>query len=140
MDRLICTYVHAADHDDDFGWLAFEVITHDFSARSGFWVHWRDVADFAADLSRYPIAPDDPVRARWGFETLQGDDLILGLEIAAANRRGGLVARVEVADHLCPRHRLRTSFATSYAAVAAFAAALSAVVARTADAAVLSGE
>jgi len=139
MSKLICTYEHDGDPDDDFGWLSVEVSTERFSARGGFWVQWQDVVEFAESLKQYPISPANPVRDQWGYEMQEGDDLILSIEIAAENKTGDLVARLEVADSHFPKHRLRTSFVTSYAEVSSFASALSAVMAKTEDEAVLVG-
>ena len=137
MNRLILRYEF--DDTDDFGWLGAEVHTADYSGSGGFWVQWQDVVEFTEKLRQYPILPDSPVKGQWGFEMQEGDDLILSMEVAPANSTGDLGVHVALADHIDREHRLRTSFLTNYAELASFASALSAVMARSADEAVLVG-
>lgn len=96
--------------------------------------------EFAEKLKQYPILPDDPVKEQWGYEMHEGDDLVLSIEVAPLNTTGDLVVRVELADHFDREHRLRTAFVTNYGEVASFAAALSALMAKTAPEAVLTGK
>jgi hypothetical protein len=138
MNRLVLRYQY--DDTDDFGWLGAEVHTANFSGSGGFWVQWQDVVEFAEKLKQYPILPDEPVKEQWGFEMQEGDDLILSMEVVPLNRTGNLGVRVEMADHIDREHRLRTSFVTNYAEVASFASALSAVMAKSAEEAVLVGK
>jgi hypothetical protein len=46
----------------------------------GFWVQWQDVKEFGESLSTYPIEPDAPLKAQWGYEMQEDDDLILSVE------------------------------------------------------------
>ncbi len=141
MSRLAIRYEYDRTPPiEDFGWLSAAVQTERYSGSGGFWVQWQDVVEFADKLRQYPIAPDAPVRAQWGFEMQEGTDLILSIEVAAANKLGDLVVRIEMADHLRPEERLRTSFITGYAEVASFASALSGVMAKSVDEAVLGGK
>lgn len=88
---------------DDFGRLSIDVETDRFSGKGGFWVQWQDVKEFGEALSTFPITPDHPIVAQWGYEMQNGDDLILRLEIAPANTRGDLAVRFEIADEHEPR-------------------------------------
>ncbi len=117
-----------------------QVQTERYSGSGGFWVQWQDVVELADRSKQYPIPPDAPIRAQWGFGMQEANDLILSVEVAAANETGDLVVRVEMADHLFPEERLRTSFITAYAEVASFADALSGVMAKEQDEAALSGK
>jgi hypothetical protein len=141
MSRLILRYEYDRTPPvDDLGWLAAQVQTERYSGSGGFWVQWQDVVEFADLLKQYPLPSDAPIRAQWGFEMQEANDLILSIEVAAANATGDLVVRVEMADHLFPEQRLRTSFTTAYAEVASFADALTGVMAKGQDEAVLSGK
>ena len=94
MSRLIFRY----DFDAAEGWLEVAVTSAKFSGHGGFWVHERDVREFGEKLSTYPIRPETPLSAAWGYEMLEGDDLVVGVEIAPANTRGDLLVRVELAE------------------------------------------
>ena len=138
MSSLTVTYQHSLD--DDFGRLRLALATEDFSGRGGFWVQWQDVEEFAASLGAYPLPVASPPIAQWGFEKLEGDDLIIGLEVKPADTRGTLLVSVEVADDFEPRRRLRANFTTHYPQLEAFQQALMKVMRREAEEAVLTGE
>ena len=99
---------------DDFGRLSVTVETDRFSGGGGFWVQWQDVREFGDALSVFSIAADKPIVAQWGFDMQEGNDLILRLKVAPANRRGDLVVRFEVADDYKPENRVRGYFLTNY--------------------------
>lgn len=141
MDSLTLRYEYDRTPPiDDFGWLAAKVETEAYFGSAGMWVQWQDVAEFAENLKQYPILPQAPVMGKWGFNMLEGDDLILSIEVVPINKAGDLAVRVELADHLVRDHRLRTSFVTAYAELGSFASELSAVMAKSADKAVLRGK
>jgi hypothetical protein len=125
---------------DDFGWLGVQVQTEQYSGTGGFWVQWQDVSELADRLRQYPIPPDAPIQAQWGFDMQKENDLILSIEVAAIEETGDLLIRVEMADHVSPEERLLTSFTTSYAELASFADALKGVMAKSRDEAILSGK
>jgi len=105
---------------DDFGRLTVSAQTAHFSATGGFWVQWQDIAEFGQSLGVFPIPKDAPIVAQWGLDQLEGDDLILRIEIAPANRRGDLAVRFEIADDYEPQERVRASFRTNYPELTAF--------------------
>jgi len=133
------TFRYRFDDADDFGWLDVAVATDKFSGRGGFWVQWQDVREFGEKLVAYPIEPDAPVSAAWGYEMLEGDDLVVGLEIAPANATGDLRVQVELADYTEKSERVRTSFVTNYPDLEQFRKAIASLMDRKADEAILSG-
>lgn len=135
MSQLVLRY----DFDAAGGWLDVSVTTAKFSGQGGFWVHEQDVREFGEKLSTYPIRPEAPLTAAWGYEMLEGDDLVMGVEIVPANPRGDLLVRVELADHMEPTERVRTSFLTNYPELDRFRTAIMSLMERTTDEAVLSG-
>jgi hypothetical protein len=137
MSKLALRY--RFDDTDDFGWLGVEITTAKFSGRGGFWVQWQDVKEFGEKLSAYPIKPDAPLRASWGYEMHEGDDLIVSIQIEPANRTGDLRVRVEVADEDERSDRVRTSFETNYPELEQFRIAVAELMDRKTDEAVLAG-
>ena len=137
MSKLAFRY--RFDDADDFGWLDVAVTTAKFAGRGGFWVQWQDVREFGEKLSTYPIMPDAPLTASWGYEMQEGDDLIVSVEIAPANATGDLRVRVELADYTEQSERIKTSFVTNYPDLEQFRAAIASLMDRKADEAVLSG-
>jgi hypothetical protein len=124
---------------DDFGRLSVDVETECFSGRGGFWVQWQDVKNFGEALGVFPITADRPVTAQWGFDMQEGEDLIVRLEVAPANKRGDLAVRFEVADEHDPSCRTRGWFTTNYPDLDAFRASLARLMNREAEEAVLTG-
>jgi hypothetical protein len=125
---------------DDFGRLSVRVETDHFSGKGGFWVQWQEVREFGEALKDYPIRQDRPVVVQWGFDMQEGDDLILRLEIAPADKRGNLAVRFEIADDYDPRQRVRGSFLTNYPDLAAFQVGIAQLIDRKVDEAILSGQ
>ena len=138
MSILKVSYQHS--NDDDFGRLRLIVETPDFAGSGGFWVQWQDVEEFAETLKTYPLSADAPPAAKWGFNTCEGDDLIIELEVKPIDRRGTLRVSVEIADDFEPKRRLRTIFNTHYPQMEEFHDALVRVMRREAEEAVLTGE
>ena len=137
MSKLALRY--RLDDADDFGWLDVAVTTDRFSGRGGFWVQWQDVREFGEKLSTYPIQPNAPLVAAWGYDKQEGDDLVVSIKIASANATGDLQVRVELADYEEKFERIRTSFLTNYADLEEFRIAIASLMSRNADEAVLSG-
>ena len=136
---LTFRYDFSDDPGDDFGWLTVEVSSRGFAGKGSFWVQWQDVAEFGQSLSNYPIPPDARLKAQWGFEMQEGEDLRLKVEIAPANDTGDLVVETEVADYLTPSKRVRTSFLTNYPELEAFRTSIAKLMSRDAEKATLLG-
>ena len=124
---------------DDFGRLSVDVETDRFSGKGGFWVQWQDVKEFGEALGAFPITTDHPIAAQWGYGMQEGEDLILRLEIAAANRTGDLAVRFEIADENEPNCRTRGWFTTNYPELDAFRASIGRLMQREAEEAILIG-
>lgn len=137
MSKLALRY--RFDDADDFGWLDIAVTTEKFSGRGGFWVQWQDVREFGEKLSTYPIKPDAPLSAAWGYGMQEGHDLVVSVEIAPANATGDLRVRVELADYTEQSERVRASFVTNYPDLEQFGIAIASLMDRKSDEAVLSG-
>ena len=146
MSKLILQYKHDASffdtklRRDDFGRLSITVEIGRFSGRGGFWVQWQDVKKFGEALSTFPIAEGKPIIAQWGYDAQQGDDLILRLEVAAADKQGNLSVQFEVADDQRPRNRMRGYFLTNYPDLEAFRHGIAQMVCAGAEEAVLTGQ
>jgi hypothetical protein len=67
-NSLTLTYTCTGDSNDDFGWLGVAVVGERSSGRGGFWVQWQDVKEFGEKLSAYPIQPEAPIKAEWGYD------------------------------------------------------------------------
>ncbi|RSU46320.1 hypothetical protein [Sphingomonas sp. S-NIH.Pt15_0812] len=145
MDRLTLRYRYDASFfdpkldTDDFGYLSISAEAKGFAGRGGFWVQWQDIKEFAEALSVYPIADQNPVVAQWGYDMQTGDDLMVRMEIASADKRGNLTARFEVADNDDPRNRVRGAFLTTYADVDAFRSSIARMMNNEIEEAVLIG-
>lgn len=119
---LTLAYKFSGDPEEDFGWLDVAVVSEKISGRGGFWVQWQDVKEFGEELSTYPILPEAPLTAEWGYEPWEGDALVVSVVIAPAGRRGDLAVRVWLRDmgEGQPSECLRTSFLTHYPELEAF--------------------
>jgi hypothetical protein len=124
---------------DDFGRLSVDVETDCFSGEGGFWVQWRDVREFGEALSAFPITADNPIAAQWGYDMQEGEDLILRLEIAPANKRGDLAVRFEIADEHEPYCRTRGWFTTTYPNLDTFRSSIARLMDKEVDEAILMG-
>ena len=148
MSKLVLSYRYDASFfktnpnqiRDDFGLLSVAVETDRFSGKGGFWVQWQDVKEFGEALETYPIREDQPIAVQWGYDMQEGDDLILRIEIAPADKRGNLAVGFEIADDYEPRDRVRGSFLTNYPDLAAFRVGIEQLMNREAEEAVLSGQ
>ena len=141
---LTFAYKFSGDPEDDFGWLDVAVASESISGRGGFWVQWQDVKEFGERLSTYPIPPEAPLKAEWGYEPWEGDALVISVEIAPAGGRGDLSVKVWLRDHTEmgegePSECLRTSFITNYPDLEAFRLAIANLMNGKADEAQLLG-
>lgn len=145
MNRLALRYQYDASYfdpgstRDDFGWLYVLASNDRFQGCGGFWVQWQDVREFGEALATFPIGTDAPVVAQWGYNHQQGDDLIIKIEIAPADRRGNLRVGFTIADQHDPQNRVRSSFLTNYPEVDIFRTQIIRLMDRELDEAVLSG-
>lgn len=128
-----------AEKKDDFGRLTISVATDRFSGRGCMWVQWQDVKEFGEALAAFPITEDAPIVGRWGYNDGEGDDLILRVEIASADKRGNIVVRFEVADYVEPAERVKASFLTNYPEIEAFRLEIAKLMDGDIDEAVLTG-
>lgn len=146
MSKLTLRYQYDASFfdptqpTDDFGRLSVDVETARFSGKGGFWVQWQDVKEFGEALSAFPITDGHPITVQWGYDMQEGDDLILRLEIAPANKRGDLVVRFEVADDIEPNNRARGYFITNYPDIEVFRGSVARMMNREAQEAILTGQ
>jgi hypothetical protein len=123
---------------DDFGWLEVKVRTSRICGVGGFWVQWQDLEEWAAKLVAYPL--NGAVEADWGQRPSGGDyQTIVGILLSPAGTTGELEVRVALADRDDLRFRCETAFSTHYPDLERFAAALSKMMKREADEAVLLG-
>ncbi|WP_100259645.1 hypothetical protein [Qipengyuania seohaensis] len=127
--RLSFSYQFSRDPNDDFGWLGVKVIGEKFSGEGGFWVQWQDVKEFGEQLTTYPISPEAPLKAAWGYEPWEGDALVVSVEVAPADKRGNLSVQVWLRDNLemgegVPQNCVRTTFKTNYPELEAFSQAI----------------
>ncbi|MHA6721823.1 hypothetical protein [Sphingomonas sp. RS2018] len=134
------SFFDASAIKDDFGRLSVDVETDRISVRGGFWVQWQDVVELGEDMHAFPITDGAPIRAQWGFDQQEGDDLILLLEITPADRRGNLKVRFEVADDYDPSVRARGYFTTNYRDVEKFRVGIAHLMARETTEAMLVGQ
>lgn len=145
MSRLILKYEYDSSFfdqkltRDDFGRLSVTVETDRFSGHGGFWVQWQNVKEFGEALAAFPIKEDAPIVAQWGYNMQKGDDLILLVEIAPADRRGNLRVRFEIADDSAPSDRVKASFLTNYPEVDAFRSDIARLMSNEIEEAVLTG-
>jgi len=145
MNRLTLKYAYDRSFfdpkltRDDLGYLSISARTDRFSERGGFWVQWQDLREFSEALATFLIATDAPIAAQWGYEMQEGDDLILRIEIAAANKRGDLVASFVIADLHSRSSRVSDSFQTNYPDVEGFRLSIARMMDREVEEAVLEG-
>ena len=116
---LAFRYRFSGDPNDDFGWLDVKVEGDQFSGKGGFWVQWQDVKEFGDRLATYPILPDAPIEASWGYEPWEGDSLFVSVKVAPADKRGDLAVQVWLRDYTengegQPSNCVRTTFKANY--------------------------
>ena len=141
---LTFSYSYSSDPLDDFGWLEVAVVGDMFSGCGGFWVQSYDVKKFGEDLSAFPISPESPLTAAWGYEPWEGDSLVVSVEISPADRRGNLLVEVWLRDHTemgegKVKNCVRTSFTTNYPELQTFQREIAIMMERESDKAELVG-
>lgn len=138
-------YRFSGDPNDDFGWLDVKVEGEQFSGRGGFWVQWQDVKEFGEKLAIYPILPDAPIEASWGYEPWEGDSLVVSVEVAPADTRGNLSVQVWLRDHRemgegKSTNCVRTTFKANYPELERFRHAIAQLMGGEIEEAVLVGQ
>ena len=138
-------YRFSGDPNDDFGWLDVKVEGEQFSGKGGFWVQWQDVKEFGERLATYPILADAPIEAAWGYEPWEGDSLVVGVEVAPADKRGNLAIQVWLRDYAengegNPSNCVRTTFNANYPELETFRHAIARLMDGQIEEAVLVGQ
>jgi len=125
--------------DGDGVWkMHLELQSESFSGRGWCWAGPESLKEFASQLAGCPLAND--VTLRLGYDQMQGDDLMLLLNIHPIGNLGVLEAKVEIADADDPTCRLKAKFHTSYASVDRFVPQLRALASGAREEAVLLGD
>lgn len=142
---LSFAYQYSGDPNDDFGWLGVKVVGEMFSGEGGFWVQWHDVKEFGEQLTTYPILPEAPLKAAWGYEPWEGDALVVSVEVAPADKRGNLSVQVWLRDYAeaaegAPSNCVRTIFKTNYPELQSFSNAIAQLMDGKVEQAVLVGQ
>lgn len=142
---LSFSYEFRRDPHDDFGWLGVKVISGMFSGEGGFWVQWQDVKEFGERLAAYPILPEAPVTAAWGYEPWEGDALVVSVEIKPADKLGKLSVQVWLQEHVgmgegMPANGVRAIFKTNYSELESFSNAIALLMDGKVEEAVLAGQ
>ena len=135
MTKLIIRY--DPDPRDAVGKLWFDVTAEQFSGSAFFWSDLSEVPRLVSDLRNFPL--QEPAIQRWGYNSLEGSDLVLSLGIAQVGRNGSLKAMIELADPFDLSRRLTTSLTTDYASVERLSTELAAMAAQRVGEAVLDG-
>lgn len=122
---LTLTYDYTRDPNDDFGWLGVAVVGERGSGRGGFWVQWQDVQEFGEKLATYPVQPDAPIKAEWGYKPWEGEALVVSIKILPAGKHGKLAVKVWLRDYIEmgegePSECVRTTFTTHYSELETF--------------------
>jgi hypothetical protein len=94
MSELTIRYEPAPD--DEVGKLWFDVTTKRFSGSGFFWSDLSEIPELISGLEKYPL--QESVICRWGYNSLEGSDLVLSLRVAQVEQIGLLEATIEVAD------------------------------------------
>lgn len=118
-------YRFSGDLNDDFGWL--------------------EVKEFGDKLAIYPILPDAPIEASWGYEPWEGDSLVVSVEVAPADTRGNLSVQVWPRDHTemgegKPTNCVRPTFKANYPELERFRHAIAQLMGGESEEAVLVGQ
>lgn len=125
------------DADDEVGRLWFDIEGARFSGTAFFWSNLSEIPEIVAALRHYPL--NEPVRQTWGYNSSEGDDLVLSFSVIPAGRAGSLYAKVKLADIHDRENRLTTKLTTDYASIERLCVELTAMVAQRQGEAVLNG-
>lgn len=91
--------------------------TETFSGKGWAWGSPESLADFADQLSAYPLRADEPPRLQFVYGVGEADDVRLAINVRPVGSLGALEVRVEIADSDDPFCRLKAKLLTSYAAI-----------------------
>jgi hypothetical protein len=138
------TYDDAFDpaHDDpeDAGRLTLAVTTARFSGTGTFAATPRSLRAFGEALTTFPIPPDRPLQAIWGYE-----GRMARVAIRAVTVTGTLIVSVAIDDALsfasgdAIPEGVRAAFVTDYAQIDAFRRSVASLMDRKTEAAALGG-
>lgn len=135
MAKLTIRY--EPDPDDEVGKLWLDVEDARFSGKAFFWSNLSEIPEILASLKQYPL--EQTLRWTWGYNALEGNDLVLSFSVTPEGRTGSLYANVELADLYDLANRLTTKLKTDYASVETLRAGLAEMVAHRKGDAVLNG-
>lgn len=138
MDKLTLRYKRDHDPNDDFGRLTVSAQNERFSAKGGFWVQWQDVVEFGTSLQTYPIQPDEPITAQWGYNK-EEEDLIIKIIISPKTALGDLSVYAEIRDENELSSRAQIAFRSGYAALDLFRGDIAKLMAGEVEEAILHG-
>lgn len=94
----------------------------------------RELAD---GLRPYPLA--GVAEASWGYENVEGDNIVLLIRVVPVNSKGDLIAEAIVADLHNLNQRVSATFSTTYAEAEVFRQQLDALVGGRTNEAELTG-
>ena len=125
------------DPEDDVGKLWMTVETACFSGEGFFWSYRDGARQLADKLKLYPLP--DAAEAKWGYDNVAGEKVVLSLRVVPVNKTGDLVAEVQIADLHDLRQRVSAIFSTTYAEAETFRQQLESLMDGSANAAELLG-
>ena len=135
MAKLTIRY--EPDPDDEVGKLWLDVEGTRFSGEAFFWSNLSEMPEIIAALKHYPL--NQTLRWTWGYNSSEGDDLVLSFSVTPVGCTGSLYASVELADLYDLANRLTTKLKTDYASVETLCAELAEMVSQRGGDAVLHG-
>ncbi len=128
MSELVIRY--ESDPNDEVGRLWLELKAESFSGTAFFWSNLTELPSIIAKLRCYPLG--DPAKWTWGYNDIEGADIVLALAIAQDGHAGQLMVTVEMADLYDLSRRLTTKLQTDYNALDELRAGLELMVAQRA--------
>lgn len=135
MAKLTIRY--EPDPNDETGRLWFDIEGARFSGTAFFWSNLSEIPEIVVALRQYPM--NEPIFWTWGYNSSEGDDLVLYFGVAPNGRTGSLYVEVKIADLYDLSNRLTTKFETDYASKERLSTELDAMGAQRAGEAILSG-
>ena len=124
MSDLVIRYV--PDPHDEVGQLWFEVKSGQFSGSGFFWSNLSEIPALIERLRAFPFR--ETVAEKWGFDDVEGLNIVLSLAMSPAGSTGGLVVSTTVADQFDLQQRLTTKLQTDQASLDRMLTELSALV------------
>ena len=113
MSKLLIRYV--PDPHDEVGQLWFEVQSDQFSGSGFFWSNLSEMPVLIERLRAFPFR--ETVAEKWGFNEVEGLDIVLSLAVSPAGSTGGIVVSTTVADQFELQQRLTTKLQTDQASL-----------------------